>query len=339
MLRLDYMAWIPQAKPKTAKDRTAIATQSWRSGITKAGHTHKHKKVKGEPRSVRIHIAFDPPLVAPPGSTAGVYGFPEVVATMCGEPGQSFPDVHGIVVHDVDAFGFNATVMRVDSLGHGWMSNIVVHWLAWLPRLPVAPMLVHAPSEQKAETAEKVSVAAADQKKKDTAAEKGKAANVTTLRGPEPTTTAKAIPPAKAPAAMEKEKAASDSVSTRPSLSAPSQVVHVFANTTPPTPGDEPVVHVHAPLASTPPTATQPDFDHLPEITDPKEAVAAAAPGFTAAAKIEQKWVEQKWVEQKWDFVATTPGTAERDEAAAGGLATHGTSHGGKRRQALSVSD
>ena len=38
-----------------------------------------------------------------------------------------------MVVHGIDARGFNATVLRADSLGHGWSGNNVVHWLAWLP--------------------------------------------------------------------------------------------------------------------------------------------------------------------------------------------------------------
>ena len=37
------------------------------------------------------------------------------------------------VVAGIDARGFNATVLRADSLGHGWSGNNVVHWLAWLP--------------------------------------------------------------------------------------------------------------------------------------------------------------------------------------------------------------
>ena len=148
MLRLDYMAWLPTPKPKSSEDRAALAALSYRSGISKAGHTHKHKKVKGEPRSVRVHIPFDPPLLFPIGSEPGLYGAPQVVATMCGEAGQSFPDVHAVVVHDIDAHGFNATVLRVDDLGHGWMSNIQVHWMAWLPRLRAAPTLAKAPSEE-----------------------------------------------------------------------------------------------------------------------------------------------------------------------------------------------
>ena len=37
------------------------------------------------------------------------------------------------VVAGIDARGFNATVLRADSLGHGWSGNNVLHWLAWLP--------------------------------------------------------------------------------------------------------------------------------------------------------------------------------------------------------------
>lgn len=148
MLRLDYMAWLSTPTPETDADRTKLALLSYRSGNSKVGHTHKHKKVKGEPRSVRVHISFDPPLLAPTGSEPGMYDAPHVIATMCGETGQSFPDVHSIIVHGVDAYGFNATVLRVDDLGHGWMSNIRAHWLAWLPRLQLVPAPVRAPAEE-----------------------------------------------------------------------------------------------------------------------------------------------------------------------------------------------
>ena len=66
-------------------------------------------------------------IVVPCGQQLGV-----------GAQGQSFPDVHTVVVHGIDARGFNATVLRADSLGHGWSGNNVLHWLAWqlLPSQP-----------------------------------------------------------------------------------------------------------------------------------------------------------------------------------------------------------
>ena len=58
---------------------------------------------------------------------------PYVVVQAASEPGQSYPDVHSIVVHEIDRNGFNATVLRADSLGHGWMGSVRMHYLAWLP--------------------------------------------------------------------------------------------------------------------------------------------------------------------------------------------------------------
>ena len=159
MLRLDYMAWLPPSKTEAKGVQAALGH---RSGIAKVGHTHKHKKHKGDARAVRVHVPFEPPLLPPAGAPEGrsYTAAPQVVATVAGEPvrpasaqrapfrrivvpcgqqlgvgaqGQSFPDVHTVVVHGIDARGFNATVLRADSLGHGWSGNNVLHWLAWLP--------------------------------------------------------------------------------------------------------------------------------------------------------------------------------------------------------------
>ena len=168
MLRLDYMAWLPPSKTEA---KGVVAALGHRSGIAKVGHTHKHKKHKGDARAVRVHVPFEPPLLPPAGAPQGrsFTAAPQVVATVAGEPvrptlgfgrvvfssgqqvlfrrivvpcgqqlgvgaqGQSFPDVHTVVVHGIDARGFNATVLRADSLGHGWSGNNVLHWLAWLP--------------------------------------------------------------------------------------------------------------------------------------------------------------------------------------------------------------
>ena len=91
MLRLDYIAMLPTPKPKTGADRVELAALTYRAGNSKVGHTHKKVKVKGEARSVRVHIPFEPPLLPPTGSEPGMYGPPNVIATMCGEHGQSFP--------------------------------------------------------------------------------------------------------------------------------------------------------------------------------------------------------------------------------------------------------
>ena len=62
MLRLDYMAWLPPSKTEA---KGVVAALGHRSGIAKVGHTHKHKKHKGDARAVRVHVPFEPPLLPP----------------------------------------------------------------------------------------------------------------------------------------------------------------------------------------------------------------------------------------------------------------------------------
>ena len=85
MLRLDYMAWLPPSKTEA---KGVVAALGHRSGIAKVGHTHKHKKHKGDARAVRVHVPFEPPLLPPAGAPQGrsFTAAPQVVATVAGEP-------------------------------------------------------------------------------------------------------------------------------------------------------------------------------------------------------------------------------------------------------------
>ena len=85
MLRLDYMAWLPPSKTEA---KGVVAALGHRSGIAKVGHTHKHKKHKGDARAVQVHVPFEPPLLPPAGAPQGrsFTAAPQVVATVAGEP-------------------------------------------------------------------------------------------------------------------------------------------------------------------------------------------------------------------------------------------------------------
>lgn len=284
MLRLDYIALLPTTEPKTDEDRVKLAALSYRSANSKIGHTHKHKKVKGEPRSVRVHIPFEPPLLAPTGSEPGMYGAPVVIATMCGEAGQSFPDVHAIVVHGVDAYGFNATVLRVDDLGHGWMSNVRAHWLAWLPRMRLPPTPVREPEEDVSSSSPQP-----------------KPEKVTTLSesggdggddSPQTDSSVGAVP------TISDTDNTTEHVHSRSSLPSPSQTVNVFAQVA----NVSGVVRtsgavVHATVA--PKSEQIINFDHLPELPDPEPG--SQVPVFAKGGETSSP------DGRKWDFVATKP--------------------------------
>lgn len=336
MLRLDYIAMLPTPKPETDEDRVKLAALTYRAGNSKVGHTHKHKKVTGEARSVRVHIPFEPPLLPPTGSKTGMYGPPHVIATMCGETGQSFPgmvsqicggtfklavvlppsslklmtyrvvgtDVHAIVVHGVDAHGFNATVLRVDDLGHGWMSNVRTHWLAWLPLLRLAPSPVSAPSEEVVKTrSDKAGintpseVRTAAQKVAAAAANGGDALSLDV--------------PAAMISTVSAPLNAAEHVHTRSILPSPSQSVHVFAevaNVSATVKTGSAVVHATGPRKSDRTT----DFNHLPELADPitrqRQGAGDNSPGFVNTGETSSA------DGRKWDFVATKPvSAAEKD--------------------------
>ena len=55
MLRLDYIAWLPTPKPETDEDRVKLSAQSYRSGNSRVGHTHKHKKCQPLDSSNFLH--------------------------------------------------------------------------------------------------------------------------------------------------------------------------------------------------------------------------------------------------------------------------------------------
>eukprot|EP01048_Picozoa_sp_COSAG05_P031510 COSAG05_NODE_11544_length_508_cov_1.122249_1_plen_91_part_01 len=88
-----------------------------RSGSFKAGRTHHldKKQYKSEPKTLHFRVPFEPPF--PASLSAGGRGTqaelqPRVVTTSASKPGDAFPDVRSVVVHSVDAWGFNATVAR-----------------------------------------------------------------------------------------------------------------------------------------------------------------------------------------------------------------------------------
>ena len=197
-------------------------------------------------------------------------------------------DVHAIVVHGVDAHGFNATVLRVDDLGHGWMSNVRTHWLAWLPRLQLAPRPVSAPAEEAAKT------------------RSDKASSITPVG-----VGAAAQKVAGVPVSTVAPANATGHVHTRSILPSPSQSVHVFAEVANVSGTVKPgTAVVHSAVAQK--SDQTADFDHLPELPDPttrqKQGAGGNSPGFVNTGETSSA------DGRKWDFVATKPlSTAEKD--------------------------
>jgi hypothetical protein len=164
LLRLDYFAF--------NIDPPGEETTRHRSGRYKVGHTGS-KRYKGQPKAINFFVPFAVPLEPPPGAGEGptthqqhptttrsyvAYGAHcrvlgrcttggelRVVTTCAGRPGESFSDVHTVVVHEVTARGFNATVARADSLvrcpSRLCPSRIGSHTpLSRLQRTPFIPM-------------------------------------------------------------------------------------------------------------------------------------------------------------------------------------------------------
>ena len=93
LLRLDYFAWLPETDSSTNAGNTGPGSSALhRSGVTKAGRTHKSSHVKGVPRTVPLRVRFQPAFIK--GS------IPQVVTTPAAKPGQSFSDVHVVIVHE-----------------------------------------------------------------------------------------------------------------------------------------------------------------------------------------------------------------------------------------------
>jgi hypothetical protein len=251
-----------------------------------------------------------------------MYGAPNVIATMCGETGQSFPDVHAIVVHDVDVYGFNATVLRVDDLGHGWMSNVRAHWLAWLPRLRLAPTPVRAPVEEQASSRN-------EKGSRNPRPEPQKVATLPENGGGGGDPPHVRVPTATASTISDTDNA-TEHVHTRSSLQAPSQSINVFAesaNGSVAAKSSGAVVH-----ATVAPKSEQIiDFDHLPELPDPTEKTVqgegAQLPEFVKEGETDST------DGRKWDFVAIKPKGITHDQP-------EKQSHdSGRRRTLLYVDD
>ncbi len=109
-LRLDYIAF-PEGTGGGDHDR-------YRSGQVKVGKSH-------DKDSVRISVAFANPF-------PDLGAKPRVLCSPRSEPQHDYTDVHAVVVHETWNAGFNATVKRVDRLGEGWGSKLMLNYAAVL---------------------------------------------------------------------------------------------------------------------------------------------------------------------------------------------------------------
>lgn len=73
--------------------------------------------------AVRITVAFSSPFT-------DMEAKPRVLCSPRSEPNHDYTDVHAVVVHETWNSGFNATVMRVDRLGEGWGSKLMLGYFA-----------------------------------------------------------------------------------------------------------------------------------------------------------------------------------------------------------------
>ena len=106
-VRLDYIAWLPGTGD----------TERYRSGEVTVGKSHGLC-------AVRLTVNFPTPFAD--GAQ------PRVLCSPRCQPNHDFTDAHAVVVHEAWNGGFNATVTRVDRLGEGWGSKVLLSWVAWV---------------------------------------------------------------------------------------------------------------------------------------------------------------------------------------------------------------
>ena len=75
--------------------------------------------------AVQITVVFSTPFT-------DLGAKPRVLCSPRSEPNHDYSDVHAIVVHETWNAGFNATVKRVDRLGEGWGSKLMLGYAAIL---------------------------------------------------------------------------------------------------------------------------------------------------------------------------------------------------------------
>jgi hypothetical protein len=107
-LRLDYIAF-PEGAGGGEHDR-------YRSGQVQVGKSH-------DKNAVRITVTFASPFT-------DLAAQPRVLCSPRSELHHDYTDVHAVVVHETWNAGFNATVKRVDRLGEGWGSKILLGYVA-----------------------------------------------------------------------------------------------------------------------------------------------------------------------------------------------------------------